>query len=70
MLKGDAENPIHNTLSKTTSAIFSACKRPTGRGSACEMDGQTRTTSWSVWLYAPLYLVWRSQDIPIYGARL
>ena len=27
---GDAENPIHNTLSKATSAIFSAYKRPTG----------------------------------------
>ena len=28
--KGDAENPIHNTLSKPTSAIFSVYKRPTG----------------------------------------
>ena len=28
--KRDAGNPILNTLSKTTSAIFSACKKPTG----------------------------------------
>ena len=28
--KRDAENPIHNTLNKTTSAIFSAYKKPTG----------------------------------------
>ena len=28
--KGDAQNPIQNTLSKTTSSIFSAYNRPTG----------------------------------------
>ena len=28
--KGDVENPIHNTLSKPTSAICSAYERPTG----------------------------------------
>ena len=28
--KGEAENPIHNTLSKTTSAIFSSYNSPTG----------------------------------------
>ena len=27
--EGDAENPIHNTLSKTSLAIYSAYKRPT-----------------------------------------
>ena len=30
IVKRDAENPIFNTLSKTYSAICSACKRPTG----------------------------------------
>ena len=28
--KSDAGNPILNTLSKATSALFSACKKPTG----------------------------------------
>ena len=28
--KGEAENHIHNTLSKTTPAIFSAYKKPAG----------------------------------------
>ena len=25
------------------------------------ISGRTRTTSWSIWLYAPLYLVWQSR---------